>query len=204
MKKKLLLFLFFLASLNRGIGQGEPSPQELTDLTERVSTQIDIFLEYVTIIAAAEVPLDVRKRGIKLCIRNFAEDAIIEEQTKNSSYKRVWTPLAYLNSLLKRGESAPRIINFKVLDDLLPEELKKIKKSDGSVSYKGTMVVRQYYCTIDQEARYQEPTSKNPYINCKYNDTTDKEIGVEFTREESSKGANWITLISYVRVLRVY
>lgn len=185
--------------------QGQPaSPEELSDLTERIMVEIQSFMDYVSVIGAAEESLDVRKRGIELCLELFTEDAVIEEQSKYSSYKKEWRIDKYLKTLLYRGENIPVLINFEVVDELLPEELKKVKNTDGSITYRGEMVFKQYYCKLKEVAQRKEPTMEEPDINCSYSDRTNKKVKIEIFRQVDHRGEYWVTKIVSIRVLRVY
>lgn len=202
MKRIGIWIIFFIASVP--LRAQEPTPEVLADLTDRVMIEIENFMSYVSIIGAAEEPMDVRKDGITFCLKLFSPGAIIEEQSKHSSYKKEWRPEDYLKALLYRGERTPVIVKFKVIDDLLPEELEKIENEDGTVTYKGEMIFRQYYCKLKEVAQRSEPTAQDPNVNCTYSDTTDKKVSIQITRMADSRGQVWVTLISSIRVLRVF
>ncbi len=202
MKKIIIWAVLIIATSPLKAQQG--TSEEKADLTTRIMVEIQNFMDYITIIGAAEESLEVRKRGIELCLKLFSSDAVIEEQSKNSSYKKPWTPEAYLQSMLYRGERSPVMVSFEVYDELLPEELEMIEHEDGSITYRGEMIFRQYYCKLKDIARRKEPTAGAPEVNCEYSDYTDKKVAVVIKRDEDTRGKFWITRISEIRVLRVF
>lgn len=204
MKNIFRLLFFWGLGLPMLFSQPTLSADATMDLTRRSMVKIGRFTNYVETIGAAKYSRRTRLKGIELGTKLFSKEAKIEEQNKNSTYKKKWKPNEYLNNLLVRGESTPRIISFEVIDDLLPSELQPVTNEDGSISYTGKIRVNQYYCKLKQGTYLKEPTSAYPDINCSYKDNTIKEIGIEIKLVESVKGKLWVTLISYIKVERVY
>jgi hypothetical protein len=175
----------------------------ISDLTNRVMNQIENLQEYISIIAMEE---DIKLLGAakKYALNIFTDDALIEEGSKFKSNKNEFDPLEYLDKINARREKAPRIINFETIDELLPNNLEKIENQDGSVTYRGKMSFKQYYCILKPIEERVEVNNRNENVNCQYSDNTDKEVTVEIRKEMSIKGELWVTKISKIEVIRVY
>lgn len=180
------------------------SKEELADYTSRAKRMIQIFLDNLPYIADSKNPMKSRQEGVNVTLKIFSAKAYIQEQNKFSGRKTTWKPSDYFNTILKRSESAPILIDFKIIDDLAPEKMIAKKNADGSISYYGKMVFRQYYCKLKEDNRYKEPTKRDPDINCTYSDTTDKQVNFELTVRENITGKYWVTLINSIEVLRVF
>jgi hypothetical protein len=197
----ILLFLCFYQAST--FGQAKPSQSELKDLTQHAINQVKIFQNNTSTIALAENSMATRKAAIRTTLRNFSEEATIEEQGKYSSRKTKRTAKDYLETLLLRGRKSPIVIDFDIVQELDIEGLVEIDNGDGTVSYKGKIVFNQFYCKLKRPEILTEPTKKNPNINCYYHDNTTKEVGVEILRLKGRGGHIWITLITYISVLKV-
>ena len=196
------LIMLLLASLSSLHAQ-KPSQEVLSDLTKRAMDQILMFQDYVSILGAGEEPLEIRERMVPTCVKLFTTDAIIEEQSKGSSYKREWSPERYFRALLVRGERTPIVIDFQVEEEVNADELEEVANPDGTFTYRGTMVFRQYYCKIDEDAA---PANAEDFsVKCSYEDTTDKEVTIELERiRNDGLGWHWATRIAGIKVIRVF
>lgn len=194
------LFMLLIPGMKAQDGASDPI---ITDLTNRVMNQIENLQEYISIIAIEE---DIKLLGAakKFALNIFTDDATIEEGSKFSSKKNKFKPLEYLDKINARREKAPRIINFETLDELLPDDLEKVINPDGSITYKGKMSFKQYYCILKPIEERVEVNNRNDNVNCTYSDKTDKTVHVEIRKEMSIKGELWVTRISKIEVIRVY
>ncbi len=198
-----LLFVCLFFSYTNIFGQKKLSDGELEDLTQRAMNQILIFQNNASAIALAENAMATRRAAIRTTLKSFSKDAKVEEQSKNSSRKKRHLIKSYLETLLKRGRKAPIVIDFDIVNELNVKDLKEVDNGDGTVSYKGKVVFKQFYCKLKDQHLRKEPTKANPNLNCYYHDETTKEVGVEILRIKGRGGAIWITLITYIHVLKV-
>ncbi len=198
-----IILLLFCCYVSNSFGQQKLSQNELDDLTQRAMNQVRIFQNNTSAIALAENSMSVRKAAIRTTLKNFSKEATIEEQGKHSSRKKRRTAEEYLHTLLKRGSNTPIVIDFDIVNKLDVQGLEEIDNGDGTISYKGKITFSQFYCKLKDPSTRVEPTKANPNINCFYHDTTTKEVGVEILRIKGRGGAIWITLITYIHVLKV-
>ncbi|MEY3050218.1 MAG: hypothetical protein RLY31_3 [Bacteroidota bacterium] len=196
--------LWLLSATPPAAAQTELSVEELQDYAARARNLITVFLENIPEIASGLKPKDFREAAARTTLKLFAANAYIQEKNKFSERTKTWKPEDYLNELTKRSEKAPVLIDFEIIDDLTPDKMTMKKNKDGSVSYFGKMVFRQYYCILKEPGAFQEPTETNPDLNCQYSDTTEKEVNFELTLQESITGKFWVTKIASIDVLRVF
>lgn len=199
-----LVFFFLAAAPSPASAQQTLSKEELKDYTARAKNQIKVFLDNVPEIAAGSKSQQFREAAARTTLKIFSSNALIQEKNKFSEKTTKWKPADYLKALTKRAEQAPILIDFEVIDDLSPEKMKTVKNPDGSISYVGKMVFRQYYCELKDVGKFKEPTQSDPDVNCRYADTTDKEVTFELTVQESISGKFWVTKIAAIEVLRVF
>ena len=202
-KQYFIILLLFFCNHEIIFGQQRPSQNELEDLTQRAMNQVRIFQNNTSAIALAENSMTTRRAAIRTALRNFSKNATIEEQGKHSSRKNRRSAKEYLETLLNRGSKGPIVIDFDIVNKLDVNGLEEVDNGDGTVSYKGKIVFSQFYCKLKDPDQLTEPTSANPNINCSYHDDTTKEVGVEILRIKGRGGAIWITLITYIHVLKV-
>ena len=181
MNKKSTIFLVGLLFVNYFLyAQVANIDAQKNDFAIRAQNQIRVFLDNIPIIAGSIQPESV----IDVCIENvlevFSDKAIIEEQNKFSKKRRERSPAEYLSVLKTRKESAPILINFEIIDEVAPEKLKEKINPDGSITYIGKMVFRQYYCKLNEDF-YKEENMKSSSnsSDCSYSDTTDKKVTFE-------------------------
>jgi hypothetical protein len=198
------LAIFLVASSAPAFAQQTLSKEELKDYTARAKNQIKVFLDNVPEIAAGSKSQQYREAAARTTLKIFSSNAVIQEKNKFSKKTTKWKPADYLKTLTNRSEQAPVLIDFEVIDDLSPEKMKTVKNPDGSVSYIGKMVFRQYYCKLKEDGKLREPTQSDPDINCQYSDTTDKEVTFELRVQESVTGKFWVTKIAAIEVLRIF
>jgi len=200
----ILVSLLLLATYS-GLAQNErPSQETLSDLSTRVMAEIRNFQDFVSLIAEGSAPERVKKNAIDKTLELFASNATIQEKGKYSGRERTWEVDQYMWAIYSRGERAPVLINFEMIDELNADELEPVPQPDGSTIYRGTLVFKQFYCRLKQVEELVEVTSSEPNVNCAYDDITEKEVTVEIKRSTSVKGQFWVTLFTKVRVLRVY
>jgi len=206
MRKLIYFTILFSIGFNSTVfGQDQKASQEtLTDLTNRVMAEILNFQDFVSLIAEGSSPESIREKGIDNCIKLFAPNARIQEKNKFSGREKNWKVDQYMWAIYSRGERAPVLIDFEVIDELNVDDLEEIPQADGSIVYRGTMSFRQFYCKLKPVDQREEITSSNPNVNCSYSDTTDKEVTVEIKRSMTEKGQFWITLFTDIKVLRVF
>lgn len=198
------LILVLVTSSFSALGQRKPSQAELQDLTQRAMNQLRIFQNNTSAIAANENSYATKKAAIRTTLKNFSKEATIQEQGKNSSRPTLYTAEKYLNTLLERGAKSPTIIDFDIVNKLDVAGLEEVKNPDGTVTFKGKMTFKQYYCKLKDPSRLKEPNIKNNNLNCSYHDITEKEVGVEILRIKGRGGEIWVTLITYIHVIKVY
>ncbi len=184
--------------------QPQLTAEELQDYADRAKNLITVFLENVPEIASGLKPKEFREAAARTTLKLFAAKAFIQEKNKFSERTNTWKPEDYLAVLTKRSEQAPVLIDFEIIDDLTPDKMTMKKNKDGSVSYFGKMVFRQYYCVLKEPGEFQEPVAADPAVNCQYSDTTEKEVKFELTLQESITGKFWVTKIASIEVLRVF
>ena len=159
-KSQLLLYCFCLFSFSL-LGQ-DISNSQLKDFNQRAKKQIAVFLANLPVIAGGDINMAVRKAGTRTTLRIFSSNAYIQEQSKYSKKKKNWKPKTYFEKLLARSGKTPILIDFDIIEDLSPDKIKKKVNRDGSVSYFGKMIFRQYYCKLKQHKYCLLYTSPSP------------------------------------------
>jgi hypothetical protein len=200
--KYRLIVVILLIALNLN-GQ-TLNQSELKDLTKRALERIKLFQDYSEAIASGRNSVTTRKKAIELGIKLFIKNGSIEERGKGQKNDVNYSPRKYLETLFQRGMNNPTIVDFDLVEELKPENLTVNTNTDGTVTYSGSILFKQYYCKLKPVSERVEPTANNPETNCSYHDTTLKRAYFEIVLVDSAKGKLWITLISRIDVIKVY
>jgi len=148
----LIVILLFISS--DVFSQRKPNKKELEDLTQRAMNQVRIFQNNTSAIALADNSMSTRNAAIRTTLKNFSKEATIEEQGLHSSRKKRYSAKDYLNTLLRRGSKSPIVVDFDIISKLDVDGLKEVDNGDGTVSYKGKVVFKQFYCKLKDPSRF--------------------------------------------------
>ena len=149
MKKVVFLFsIFIICNCIVVNGQGRPSQIELEDLTQRAMNQLKIFQNNTRALAKNDIAPRNKERAIRTTLKAFSREATIQEQGKNSSRPKLYTAEKYLKAISERGEKSPIVVDFDILTKLDVDGLEEIQNADGTTTFRGKMVFKQYYCCL--------------------------------------------------------
>lgn len=181
-------------------GQTKLPDNVLKDLTVQSTKQVLEFFDRLELLGRGELKEETRRKSINSTTTLFTPNGTVEERSKLSKVGKTRPVKKYLETIKKRGEQRKTLISYNIIDNLTSNELIPVVNNDGSTSYKGSITVRQFYCTLSQENMSSDLLSQN----CKYSDTTDKKIYIEIKLlKDSQRNLSFAVLIDKIVVLSV-
>lgn len=197
MKNLTFLILSFAISYTT-LAQNNLSAKVLADLSIDARTRVLAFFDCIEQLGLNELDAGLKQELINQITLSFTLNGTVEERSKYRSYGVTRKIREYLNLVRYRGERKLVIINYEIIDNLSANELVPHKNSDGTVSYKGYIIVRQFYCRMKEGDKLLDTLD-----NCAYQDVTDKKVYVEIRQLDSNLGRSWVALIERIVVLSV-
>jgi hypothetical protein len=189
-----LLFCGFTASAQPTLTEAEKK-----ELARKANQVVITFFDCVKRLGAADLKATTRQKMIESVLDSFTADGTVEERGVQSKTGRIRPARVYLNAIKARGDKVPVLISFDVVDNLTPNELVPRTNPDGTVTYRGSVTVRQFYCQLKASTQ----PSDNFENDCTYSDVTIKKAIVEITKTPNKLGLNWDIFIKAIVVLSV-
>jgi len=197
--KTLIILLVPFFMLGHISAQNKLSQKQYTDLAKQAERQVIVFFENVEQLGKNELKPETKQKAINSVVKIFTPNGTVEEKSKISKSGKTRRAREYLEAIKMRGTKRKTLISYDIVDNITPNELIPYVNADSSITYKGTLIVRQYYCRLKVEDKLTDKLSDN----CEYSDTTDKKIYIEIRVLKNTLGMSFAVLIDKIVVLSV-
>lgn len=199
--KGRLLNCVLMQVFTLGVISAQPgiSEAQFKDFANQAKRQVLVFFDNVAELGANTVPESIREKAISNVTKVFTVNGTVEERSKGAKSGISRPVREYLNVIAQRGQKAPILVSYDFVDPLTYQEFKPVTESDGSIVYRGEMIVKQYYCKLKPKDQLSDKLDSN----CSYEDTTTKKVTVEVRLLKSQTGKSYAVLISNIVVLSV-
>ncbi len=199
--KTITIVAFQLLLLGQASAQYKLTKGELADLAKQAERQVINFFDNVEQLGLNILKPDTQQKAINSVVKTFTPNGTVEERSKASKIGKTRKVREYLETIRMRGAIRKHLISYDIVDNITPNELIPYINADSSITYKGTLIVRQYYCRLILDDKITDNLSKN----CEYSDTTTKKVHIEIRilKENLRRNMSWAVLIDKIVVLSV-
>jgi hypothetical protein len=195
----MILIILFIVTTVKGQSQHQLTSKDFEDFATQARKQVLLFFDSVGDLGASKDPPNIKEKAISNVVKIFSVNGKVEERSKGATSGTVRPVREYLNAIASRGQKSPILVSYDFVDPLTYQEFTPVKNADGSTSYKGEMIVRQFYCKLKPKDQLTDKLESN----CIYDDTTLKRITIEVRKLTSELGRSYAVLIANISVMSV-